>query len=293
MRSSVLLTVCASFALVTTTTTLAQNSTYLAIGDSVGFGITTTASYTQTSNGDRGYVSLYADYLATQNSGIRPAVVNASIYGDSTSSYFDTSNAARALNTNYTSTISQNTFVMNAITQAAAASRPVTTVTVSLGANDLLSIIQQPGFAGLPAATQFATLQGAFGGIVTNLTAFYSGLRTALPTANIIAVGYYDPFAILPGNPNPALTAGVIQQLNETIRNISQAVGARYVDTYTPFLGNEATLTNMLLDPSIVPNVHPTGAGYSVIANQIIPAPGAGALVLLSTLAITRRRRVA
>lgn len=292
MRSSVLLTVCSSFALATTNT-LAQNSTYLAIGDSVGFGITTTASYTQTSNGDRGYVSLYADYLATQNSGIRPAVVNASIYGDSTSSYFDTSNAARALNTNYTSTISQNTFVMNAITQAAAASRPVTTVTVSLGANDLLSIIQQPGFAGLPAATQFATLQAAFGGIVTNLTAFYSGLRTALPTANIIAVGYYDPFAILPGNPNPALTAGVIQQLNETIRNISQAVGARFVDTYTPFLGNEATLTNMLLDPSIVPNVHPTGAGYSVIANQIIPAPGAGALVLLSTLAITRRRRVA
>ena len=216
MRSNVLLTVCASFALASTT--LAQNSTYLAIGDSVGFGITTTASYTQLSTGDRGYVSLYADYLATQNAGIRPTVVNASIYGDSTSSYFDTSNTARALNTNYTSTISQNTFVMNAITQAAAASRPVTTVTVSLGANDLLSIIQQPGFAALPPATQFATLQGAFGGIVTNLTTFYAGLRAALPTANIIAVGYYDPFAVLPGNPNPALIPADFAFLKEAVR---------------------------------------------------------------------------
>jgi hypothetical protein len=42
---------------------------YLALGDSIAFGVT---DFTPVSFGDQGYVSLYADFLASQNNGTRP-----------------------------------------------------------------------------------------------------------------------------------------------------------------------------------------------------------------------------
>ncbi len=269
--------------------------TYLAIGDSVGFGITNGASYTQPSNGDRGYVSLYADYLATQNAGLRPTVVNASIYGEDSMSYSNLSNQARSLNTNYPSPpvlATQSELFQSTITSAALAGAPVQRVTVSLGANDLLSVVQLPGFAGLPEFVQAGLVFQALSNTQTNLGIIYANLRAALPTAEIIAVGYYDPFAILPGNPNPAFTAGAVNSLNQIIQTAAASVGARYVETASAFLGQEATLTNMLLDQTTaLPNVHPTAAGYQVIANRIIPAPGAGLAVALGLIAHGHRRR--
>jgi lysophospholipase L1-like esterase len=269
--------------------------TYLAIGDSVGFGITNGASYTQPSNGDRGYVSLYADYLATQNAGLRPTVVNASIFGDDSTSFSNLSNPARALNTNYPpfpGLTTQANFITSTITQAALNGAPVQRVTISLGANDLLGVVQLPGFITLPEATQAALVFGALNTAQTNIGTIYATLRAALPTAEIIAVGYYDPFAILPGNPNPAFTAGAVNALNQIIQASAASIGARYVETASAFLGNEATLTNMLLDQTTTqPNVHPTAAGYRVIANQIIPAPGAAFALAFGILAHSRRRR--
>jgi lysophospholipase L1-like esterase len=271
--------------------------TYLAIGDSVGFGITNGASYTQLSNGDRGYVSLYGNYLQTQNAGLRPTVVNASVFGDDSGSFFNTSNPARFLNTNYPSpptAVSQRDRVLAEISTAAALGRPVTKVTVSMGANDLLSVVQQPGFLLLPPDQQGALVFGALNAMTSNLSTLYGTLRTALPTAEIVAVGYYDPFVVLPGNPNPALTANAIMTMNTIISDVSTFFGARYVDTYSAFSGHEAVLTNMLLDQTTsLPNVHPTDAGYAVIANQIIPTPGAGLVVATGVLVMARRRRAA
>jgi len=269
--------------------------TYLAIGDSVGFGITNGASYTQTSNGDRGYVSLYADYLATQNLGLRPTVVNASIFGEDSMSFSNLSNQARALNTNYPTPpmlASQSELFLTTITSAAAANAPVQRVTVSLGANDLLSVIQLPGFAGLPEFVQAGLVFQALNNTQTNLAVIYASLRAALPNAEIIAVGYYDPFAILPGNPNPAFTAGAVNSLNQIIQAAAASVGARYVETASAFIGQEATLTNILLDQSTaLPNVHPTAAGYQVIANRIIPAPTTALALALGLPAHPHRRR--
>jgi len=275
----------------------AQTSyTYLALGDSVGFGITNGASYFSFSNGDRGYVSRYADWQATQNAGLRPTVRNISVFGDSSASFLDVSNPARVLNTNYPTPPappqSQFAFVSTQIAAAAAAGRPVQRVTVSLGANDLLSLVQQPGFISLPPDQQAAVLFGAVGTLQTNLGNLYGALRTALPTAEIIAVGYYDPFIILPGNPNPALTTNVILTVNSIIEQTSSFFGGRYVDVYSAFSGREQFLTNMLLDTTTPePNVHPTEAGYEVIAMQIIPAPSAAGLVLAGVVALSHRRR--
>lgn len=275
---------------------LAQaNSTYLALGDSVGFGITTGATYTQLSNGDRGYVGLYADWLGTQY-GTRPTVQNLSIFGDDTVTYGNTSNPARALNTNYFTAPaagqSQANAALGAIAAAASAGRPVQRVTVSLGANDLLGVISQPGFLALPPATQGGLVYNALTNVQNNLVTVYGTLRAALPTAEIIAVGYYDAFAVFPGNPNPALTASAINTLNTIIHDTATFFGARYVDVFSVFTGHEAVLTNMLLDTTTAqPNVHPTDAGYAAIAGAIIPTPATGSLLLIGGLAALRRRR--
>jgi lysophospholipase L1-like esterase len=59
--------------------------TYLALGDSIAFGVT---NVTPVSLGDQGYVRLYADFLATQANGIRPHVVNLAIPGETSAGFF-------------------------------------------------------------------------------------------------------------------------------------------------------------------------------------------------------------
>ena len=59
---------------------------YVALGDSITFG-ETDLLYRQ-SSGDRGYVSRFADTLATRNGGVRPTATNLAIDGETASSFF-------------------------------------------------------------------------------------------------------------------------------------------------------------------------------------------------------------
>ena len=111
-------------------------------------------------------------------------------------------------------------------------------------------------------------------------------------------------------------------QLNGVIQSLAAQYGATYVDTATPFLGNEARYTFQALQPAgssvggqfggVLPigNVHPNALGYDVIAAQVAAAasgataggamavPEPSALALLGTgvafaLGFTRRRTLA
>ena len=59
--------------------------TYLALGDSIAFGETDVIPL---SFGDQGYVKPFADFLATQNGGARPNVINLAFPGETSSSFF-------------------------------------------------------------------------------------------------------------------------------------------------------------------------------------------------------------
>lgn len=58
---------------------------YIALGDSITFG-ETDLEYVP-SFGDRGYVGLYADRLASRNGGDRPKVINLAIDGETSASF--------------------------------------------------------------------------------------------------------------------------------------------------------------------------------------------------------------
>src|SRR6516165_310600 len=62
-----------------------RGRTYLALGDSLAFGV---SNIDPVSYGDQGYVKPYADWLATQDDGVRPNVINLAISGESSESFF-------------------------------------------------------------------------------------------------------------------------------------------------------------------------------------------------------------
>lgn len=119
-------------------------STYLSIGDSLAFGVEANDTSTDVSNGDRGYVADYANILAANNGGVRPNVINLGVSGETSSSFFgygvglDGPNAS-SRNTNYTGSTppSQDALMLSTIQSQLAAGNTISTVTVSLGANDL------------------------------------------------------------------------------------------------------------------------------------------------------------
>ncbi|MBC7833990.1 MAG: hypothetical protein H7Y88_02690 [Phycisphaerales bacterium] len=272
----------------------AQDETYIALGDSLAFGITDTPSYIAPSNGDRGYVAPYADWLASGSGGIRPHVVNLAIFGETTGSFFDTTNSFRQYNTNYPAGgPSQSVRFAQAVADEAAAGRTISRVTIHVGANDLIQLVT-PEFLLLPPSQQIAQVVGILSQAESNFVNVLGQVRTALPSAELVTVGFFNPFAAVPGHPLEMIATPAILGLNDVVAGVSAVYGARYVDVYGAFLGREAELTYMLSEDPIGMNAHANAAGYAVMAAQIIPAPGVIVLLLgAAGLSAAKRRRSA
>ena len=63
--------------------------TYIALGDSLTFGVGEDDTAADISNGDRGFVKPFADTLASVNGGARPNVINLGVSGTTTVSFFE------------------------------------------------------------------------------------------------------------------------------------------------------------------------------------------------------------
>jgi lysophospholipase L1-like esterase len=277
-------------ALVSHRTAGAGNMTYLSIGDSVAFGETTFTN--NPSNGLRGFVSDYASYLATQNGGAQPNVVNLAIDGETSSSFFtgsgrvlsvpgETDQISAAWNTNYSANplVTQNIKMEQAIIAAKVAGNGVGVVTISLGANDLFTLAATPAFLSASPANQQAMLMKTLSTIAGNYATVLGEIHALAPNAKVFTLGEYNPFPGQPGNPLSAIASPAIQ-------------GAHYVNTYSPFVGNESAYTYIAALPG---DVHPNALGYSAIAGAIeaVPEPSTFAVMGLgfAGLAYAARRR--
>jgi lysophospholipase L1-like esterase len=275
---------------------------YLVLGDSMAFGET---DFSQNpSYGDRGYVKPFADFLATQNHTQRPQVINLGVDGETTSTFFNGGTrvvdpavlggkSATQLNLNYPdATTTQNSLLQSTIAAEQAAGHAITTVSVQLGANDLLGVVTQPGFFALTPQDQQTQIGQAINNILANDTTLMTELKTLLPQANILMLGYHNPFNADPNSPMGKVADPAIKALNTLIAAQAAAFGAKYVDTYTPFLGHELSYTYIASG-----NVHPNDAGYQLIANQMIqqvPEPSTALLFgagLAGALGFGRRAR--
>ncbi|WP_435008247.1 GDSL-type esterase/lipase family protein [Tundrisphaera lichenicola] len=288
MRRSLMATLLMLSPLGLASTASADAMTYLSLGDSVAFGETDYAH--NPSNGNRGYVKPYSQYLGAKY-GATPNVVNLGIDGETSASLLSgtgrvpyapgISDAQLAgLNTRYDNNagVSQNTRFVQAVGNQWALGNTISDVTISLGANDLFKLAGDPAFQAASQAQQQVMLAQSMGSLAANYATLLNEVKALLPNAHVVLLGSYNPFPADPSNPLNPIAAPAIQALNATIAGLSQQFGASYADTYSPFVGREAQLTHMVDMPG---NVHPNADGYGVIAGAIESVPEPSSLAVL------------
>jgi lysophospholipase L1-like esterase len=256
---------------------LPASTVYLALGESTGFGIdlSTPASLTP-SFGDQGYVRPFADTLASKNGGVRPTVLNLSIPGELSTSFFDATSPPGwtsrlpVLNLNYPDpAIPQHDRMIASVASIHAAGNSIGYITFVIGANDIFYVIAQPGFQGATQADQAAMIAATLGTIQSKYVAVLGELKALAPEAKILLPGYYNPFPA--GLPEHVFYDSVLAGFNPLVKADAAAFGAAFVDVYPSFTGNELAFTNIGIG-----DFHPTQAGYAAIAGalaQAVPEP--------------------
>jgi lysophospholipase L1-like esterase len=275
--------------------------TYLALGDSIAFGVT---DFTPVSFGDQGCVSLYADFLATQENGIRQNVVNLAVPGETSTGFFTAvsplglppHDLLTSVNLNYhgDSSLSQDALLLNTLAAETAAGRTITDVSFAIGSNDVTAFLAlHPDFLSLPSDQQQELISAFFDVLAGNYVSVLSQVRAALPDARLLLLNYYNPFGGFPPD-DPFNIANTIFDQGQTslITELAGPFDATLVDINTPFRGHESELTFIASG-----GVHPTPQGYAVIAKQMAlattPEPSSIALLggCLGALAIMMRRK--
>jgi lysophospholipase L1-like esterase len=266
--------------------------TYLALGDSIAFGET---NVIPVSFGDQGYVKPFADFLATQNGGVRPDVINLAFPGETSSSFFTgipipgdaPHTVLDSFNLNYQANPaqSQNSLMLSTIAAEQAAGHVISHVSFSLGRNDLGAFIaQHQDFFSLTSLEQQSLINGFFGDLMANYVAVLTELRGALPQAQILLLNSYNEQAVF-GASDPFDIANEIFDAGQTemIASLTGPFDARLVDIHDPFIGHEAAYTFVLSG-----GVHPNDTGYGVIADQMIDAsiPEPPSFVILASAVV-------
>jgi lysophospholipase L1-like esterase len=282
-------------ALIASRADAASMTTYISLGDSIAYGSGTTEDAAPGSTGTSGYVSQFASTLGQVNGGVAPNVFNLALPNETLSS-FSSGNADTSANTLYSPSLtSQNMAFMHYMATQLAAGNQINTVTISLGTQDIMNILNQPGFGSMSLIQQATAVQAGLAQIQSEYSSLLGQIRNVLPNATIDLVGAYNPFHATPNSPLAPIAEPAFLGLNNILQQDASQYNATYVDTYTKFLGNEATFTNILNGTG---SISPTVPGYSAIAAQlnstIVPEPSTlfiAGFGLAGLAAHARRRR--
>ncbi len=254
---------------------------YIALGDSYAYGYTNRGG-TPTGLGDIGYVKLFANALTNSVGGVRPEVQNLAIPGETTTTFLRTSRGTPALdyNRNYeaTNSLSQHSLLVQR-TAFLPGDESINWVTLHIGGDDLLHLLVDPTFLTASAAQRLTLINAALETLSENMrviVAQMARIRNLTPSVKLFVLGYPDPFAGLgAANPIAGLSTPLAQQVNAILAQAAGEVSARFVDLFTPFAGQEKTLTLITQqDPpgSGIPDFHPSAAGYARIAELLVAA---------------------
>lgn len=278
--------------------------TYLAVGDSLAYGFMDFTATPVGTAGFPGYAQPYAAYLSTQ-AGAPVNLIDLGIVGETTDTLLNNTTGNNSLNSNYAAAQSQFELLSQDLNSN------VSHVTVQIGANDILGLATSNAFEAAVLSGDTGTEQTLLNNTLVHIASNYNTLLNQIsalaPGADVQVLGYYNPYAALPPIDSTniylrAVSNPLEQGLNTVIAQEATAHGDQFVDLATPFAGHEDTLvlTNELLPTGfgVIPNDHPTAAGYAVIAQQLeaAPVPEAGTnvglglgLSLLVLLAYRRR----
>lgn len=235
---------------------------YLALGDSLAWG-DGASDPEQT-----GYTALLADYFAGIPHGGAKQSINAAVRGETTASFIEGGQLATAM------------------TAVADPATDVRMITLSIGGNDLLDLLNDPGDPCVqdPTSQTCAFLVGsALNGVAQRLPVILGSLSAALAGdpngATIQVLTLYNPFggtgspfetavdgALLGGDLRVDCTAignPLAAGLNDVVACTAAAFGASVVDGYA-VIGDRALELTHIGEP--VFNIHPNDEGYALLA---------------------------
>lgn len=246
--------------------------TYLALGDSLAFGYSQrrfeeNLPQENPSAFETGYVNDFAQALRLFKPNLQ--VVNDGCPGETTESMIKGPCAyqlAYPLHHPYVGGPSSSQ-LSDALAYLDANPGRVKTITIDIGANDALGVVET--VCAFKAACIFEHAPALFAEVGRNLGLILGDLRGAAPHARIVVLGLYNPFGATLQGANQ-LTA----QLNEVMDADAAAVQAGFADPLPLFNPGGAQegpticlLTNMCAEK---PDIHPTDLGYKVLAGVIL-----------------------
>lgn len=231
---------------------------YIALGDSLAWG--DGASVPERN----GYVPRFATYLRGEPRGGADTLVNLAVRGATTGDLLATQ-------------------LPDALALIADPATNTSVLTVSIGGNDLLDLINDPSdpcLADVASPTCQQLIFLAMNGVATNMPVILGSLQAALAddpgTETVLVLLPYNAFSGT-GHPLEAVIAQVMRGpdlafdctvnpqtfgLADILGCTALATGARVVDAYPLFEGRTLELTHM----GEGFNVHPNDDGYAVIA---------------------------
>jgi lysophospholipase L1-like esterase len=142
----------------------------------------------------------------------------------------------------------------------------VTPITIDIGANDVLGLIEV--VCKMEAKCIQEQAPATFAHVGANLGLILGQLRAAAPNAQIIVLGLYNPFgeSIAGGD---ALTA----KLNEVMAGVAAGVGARFANPLPlfnpPGALEQPTLCTFTNICTSLKDIHPTDLGYAVLGGLV------------------------
>jgi lysophospholipase L1-like esterase len=238
---------------------------YLALGDSLTYGLQYQKYLNEYPNVDAasfntGYVDDFARMLTTVRPGIQ--TVNYGCPGETTATFLNggciwLQDPHNTLHTSFT-----GSQMAAALAFLSAHPGQVSPITVDMGFNDFFF-----GCGFTPDCVR-ATLPQT----IINLNKIFGALRQAAPYSEILAVQYDNPFAY--GDPS---TNAAVEALNGAIGNVGDLYRDRVVDAFAPFNlapPQPQTLCALTLVCTPQQDVHPSDAGYHVIAQLLWAASG-------------------
>jgi lysophospholipase L1-like esterase len=239
----------------------------LGLGDSLTFGYQPWRFVFDASSFHTGFVDDLGTYLSVLRPGIE--VVNEGCPGETTTSFIEggcTYHRFLPLHEDYPAGVPQ---LDQALAFLRAHPGEVSPIVVSIGANDVNDLA---GDCNRDIPCVSAALPGLLAQVRANLETILGALDAAAPSATVILLEYYDPYAAADPRSVDAVLA-----LNATIADAARAHGDLTADAFTPFNVTPPQpdrLCALTFACGLLPDIHPTDDGYLVIATRMYVAAG-------------------
>jgi lysophospholipase L1-like esterase len=246
---------------------------YLALGDSLAFGYQQARFDANLPAGEppTAFNTGYVDDFASQLAGVQPTIqtVNDSCPGETSDSFIHggcpyTIQPFLALHNSYS-----GSQLHAAVAFLQSHSGAVSPITVDIGSNDFNGLIATCGLSGRSCLETGAP--AILSQYSVNLSQILAALRSAAPQSEIIVMQYYNPYTLV-----QSASDRIAATQNSVIAATAATYRAKVADAYTPF-NVTAPQPQTLCTLSLIcsqGDIHPSDAGYAVIAGQFWASSG-------------------